>query len=240
MRELLVVRSDRADVFESIKARDDGAQAQYAVVPLENSTHGPVLETTTLLFAHGDKIARYGRHTLDIRHSLMRQRGASGPIVSVCSHTQALGQCARYLRDRYPTVRRVEVASTAAAAQMALADESVLAVCSDLCASVYGLDVVEADIQDGGTSASAHLAPLTRRQPHGFPAGRARGHAKAAVQTVCSAAIHVNRQSSCRLGHQTASTRSSLGSSFLSASRGDDGSSPRWYRSDARVAASVT
>ena len=156
MRRRCLTRADAADTFDAIKPRDGTPLAQYAVVPLENSTYGPVLETTTLLFAYGDSIARYGRHTLDIRHSVMRQRGVapSTPITSICSHTQALGQCARYLRDRYPRVQRVEVASTAAAAQMALADEGVLAVCSDLCARVYGLDVVDADIQDGGASAS--------------------------------------------------------------------------------------
>ena len=160
----LGARTQPADAFDAIKPREGSAQAQYAVVPLENSTHGPVLETTTLLFAYGDSIARYGRHTLDIRHSLMRKPGvaASAPVASICSHTQALGQCARYLRDRYPDVRRVEVASTAAAAQMALEDEGVLAVCSDLCASVYGLDVVDADIQDGGTSALADLGAADR------------------------------------------------------------------------------
>lgn len=140
------------DTFEAIKRRDDGTQARYALVPLENSTYGPVLETTTLLFAAGDDVARLGRHTLTVRHVLVRKPGANGQVETIYSHEQALGQCERYLRERYPKARKEQVASTAAAAQRVLEDESAAAICSSLAASVYGCDVIDTDIQDGGLS----------------------------------------------------------------------------------------
>lgn len=70
-------------------------------------------------------------------------------------HSQALGQCRRYLQERYPDADVVEVNSTAKAAQEAVRDPDGLAICSYKCAEVYDLQVVDRDIQDAGESERA-------------------------------------------------------------------------------------
>lgn len=67
---------------------------------------------------------------------------------------QGLGQCVGYLARRYPGAQIIPVNSTAKAAQEAAEDEESLAICSIKCAEVYGLEVVDTDIQDGGESES--------------------------------------------------------------------------------------
>lgn len=68
----------------------------------------------------------------------------------MCS--QALGQCRRYLKERYPNTEIVQVNSTAKAAQEAARDQQGMAVCSYKCAEVYDLRVLDRDIQDAGES----------------------------------------------------------------------------------------
>lgn len=79
-------------------------------------------------------------------------QGKQGVLTFGHVHSQALGQCRRYLRERYPDTEIVQVNSTAKAAQEAAQDPEGLAVCSYKCAEVYDLRVVDRDIQDAGES----------------------------------------------------------------------------------------
>jgi prephenate dehydratase len=69
-----------------------------------------------------------------------------------------------YLKDRYPGAEVVPCNSTARAAQLALEDDGeALAICSPKCAEVYGLEVVDTDIQDGGEGESGTFWVRMRR-----------------------------------------------------------------------------
>ncbi|KAL7004199.1 prephenate dehydratase [Cystobasidiomycetes sp. EMM_F5] len=132
------------DVFKAV----DSGLVDYGVVPIENSTNGPVNETQHCLTQFS--IRELGRRRLRIGHAMLRSRGsADRPVEVVYSHEQALGQCRHYIRKHYPSATIHEVNSTALASKLASETPVAVAISSLLCAEEYGLDIVDTDIQDG-------------------------------------------------------------------------------------------
>ncbi|CEP09601.1 hypothetical protein [Parasitella parasitica] len=61
---------------------------------------------------------------------------------------KGLGQTQKWLSAHIPHAKRIPVKSTAEAAQKAALETGAAAVCSEICAELYGLDIVEANIED--------------------------------------------------------------------------------------------
>ena len=140
-----------ADVFEAV----DRGQADFGVVPIENSLEGPVTTTLDALsFTSRSEIL--GECILDIHQSLILAPGATlDDVETIVSHSQGLGQCRRWIARNLPE-RTCEVAtSTAAAAQRAANDKRVAAIASPLAAQLCGAVVYEEAIED-------HLSSQTR------------------------------------------------------------------------------
>ncbi len=137
-----------ADVFEAV----DRGEADYGVLPIENSTAGSVKVNYDLLIRYNCRIVRSTR--LQICHCLLASPGASIENVKVIySHEQAISQCAGFLAG----LSGVEVRpclNTAVAAQMAseCKDGTVAAISSRSCAEQYGLKVLRETIQDAGAN----------------------------------------------------------------------------------------
>jgi len=134
--------------FEGVfKAVEDG-QAQYGVLPIENSTYGSVIAVYDLMRVHKFHIVRSIR--LKINHRLMAKGSASlEDIREVYSHEQALGQCSEFLKNN-PQIKVTIVANTAMAARM-VADSDrtdVAAISSPDCATLYGLSIIKDDIMN--------------------------------------------------------------------------------------------
>ncbi|GAA5861285.1 hypothetical protein JCM3774_002255 [Rhodotorula dairenensis] len=159
-----------ADVFTAVS----GSTATYGVVPIENSSFGPVAETTEQL--RTTELALRGMTALRIGHALLASKEASeAPPRRIYSHEQALGQCRRYLRERYPDAEIVQVNSTAKAAQEAARDPEGMAICSYKCAEVYKLRVVDRDIQDAGETNTTRFVVLSLASttlPSSYPISR--------------------------------------------------------------------
>lgn len=82
---------------EAMEAIQRG-EADYAVLPIENSTAGVVAENYDLLMEYDNYIV--GEQIIPIRHCLLGQQDAElSDITSVYSHPQALAQCDRYLQQ---------------------------------------------------------------------------------------------------------------------------------------------
>jgi prephenate dehydratase len=118
-----------------------------AVIPIENSLHGRVADIHFLLPESGLSIV--GEHFVRVSHCLLGVRGAAREGVrEAVSHPQALGQCRKRLRDW--GIKPVAYADTAAGA--ALVAESgapaLAGIASRLAGELYGLDVLEAGIED--------------------------------------------------------------------------------------------
>ena len=138
------------EAFESfaaaIAAVHDG-RCEFALLPVENSTAGPVPEVARLLPDAGLRIR--GEHTLRVRLQLLAARGATLETLRTAeSHAMALAQCRRALGEL--NLSPVEVFDTAGAARAVAeaADTSRAAVASRTAGELYGLWVLREDIED--------------------------------------------------------------------------------------------
>lgn len=132
---------------EAMEAIEDGA-ADFAVLPIENSTAGAVDEMYDLLVEFENYIV--GETVIPIRHTLSGLPGASlKDVKTVYSKGVALMQTSRFL-DSHSNWQRINVANTAIAAEKVLKDEdkSQAAVCSAYAAKVHGLQVLVDNIND--------------------------------------------------------------------------------------------
>lgn len=130
-----------ASVFEEVNR----ANANYGIVPIENSTDGRIIDTLGMFQTLPLRIT--GEVKLQIRLNLLA-KCPRGEISMVFSKPQALSQCREWLARNIPQAQAVPVTSTSAAADLARTKQGAGAIASELAAVEYGLDVVAADIQD--------------------------------------------------------------------------------------------
>ena len=132
---------------DAMEAIEEGA-ADYAVLPIENSSAGSVNEMYDLLVEFENYIV--AETIIPITHTLAGLPGASlSDIERVYSKAEALMQTSHFLDD-HSDWQQISVANTAIAAKKILEDQdkSQAAVCSAYAASVYGLEVLEDAIND--------------------------------------------------------------------------------------------
>ncbi|SHJ25499.1 prephenate dehydratase [Hespellia stercorisuis] len=132
---------------DAMEAIEEGS-ADFAVLPIENSTAGAVDKVYDLLVEFENYIV--GEITLPIRHMLAGIPGTTKESVErVYSHPQALMQSTRYL-DEHPEWQQISVSNTAIAAKKMLEDndQKKAAICSAYAAQIYGLDILEEEIND--------------------------------------------------------------------------------------------
>ncbi len=138
------------DVFAEVERGD----ADYGVIPIENSTEGAVFHSMDMLMESDLKIC--SQVYLPIEHCLI-SKSHIGDIVEVHSKDQALGQCREWLRRHVPNALLVDVASTAGAVQTAQTRSEVAAVASSLSAELYNLPIQERGIQDKADNVTRFL-----------------------------------------------------------------------------------
>jgi chorismate mutase/prephenate dehydratase len=133
-----------ASIPDAINAAAQG-RAAVAMVPVENSSQGPVGETLDALV--DTHLPVVGEYTLPIRHSLLG-RGELAAVRMVYGHPQPLAQCRRWLAMNAPHVELIPAPSSATAAAQAAAAEDAAAIGPDQAGSAAGLEVLAANIQD--------------------------------------------------------------------------------------------
>ena len=141
---------------DAMEAIAEGA-ADYAVLPIENSSAGIVSENYDLMVEYGHCIV--GEQIIKIEHALLGVPGAKlSDITDVYSHPQALMQCARYL-EGHREWEKHSLKNTAMAAQKVRKDgmRHKAAIASRLTAEIYGLDVLEEGIQDNKQNATRFI-----------------------------------------------------------------------------------
>lgn len=131
-----------ADVFAAIKS----GEADAGIVPVENSSTGSVNEVYDLIMANRFSIVAAAE--LPIRHCLLAPRGARmEDIRLVYSHHQGLSQCADYVASHGWEARPYSNTATAARMVAEKGDPSVAAIASEEAGHIYGLDILEKNIQ---------------------------------------------------------------------------------------------
>ncbi len=127
------------EVFERVRA--GGA----AVIPIENSLAGSVLEHYDLLLENPVRVE--GELLLRIRHCLIAAPGAQlGSVREVYSHPVALAQCRRFFAE-HPSHRAMPFYDTAGAVAHAVG-AGAAAIASELAAGAHGGEVLLAGIED--------------------------------------------------------------------------------------------
>lgn len=130
------------DAMEAIKS----GEADYAVLPIENSSAGIVGENFDLLVEYGNCIV--AEQTIKVEHALLGIPGSSlSDITHVYSHPQALLQSVDFL-DAHKDWKQVAEENTAVAARKILEDgqKNQAAIASPVTADIYGLKILEGNI----------------------------------------------------------------------------------------------
>lgn len=130
------------DVFREVEA----CHADYAVVPIENSTEGAIGRTLDLMMntplkVCGEVVLRIHQHLLSNEPSLER-------ITKVYSHAQSLAQCHEWLNRSLPNAQRISMGSNAQAAQFAASEAGAAAIAGEAAAERYQLPKLANSIED--------------------------------------------------------------------------------------------
>ncbi len=144
------------EVFRTVEAN----QADYGVVPVENSTEGAIGLTLDLLLTSSLKIC--GEITLPIHHCLLSQQTNIANISHVFSHSQSLSQCHEWLNKTLPRAQQEAVTSNARAAQMihdlvSTDGTFAAAIASKRAAELFNLNVLAENIEDDAKNTTRFL-----------------------------------------------------------------------------------
>ena len=138
--------------YSDFKAAYDSVikgESDVAVLPIENSYAGEVGQTMDLIFSGGLYIN--GIYELEIHQNLLGIPGATiDDIKKVTSHPQALSQCHDYIKLRGFEAEESNNTALAAKTVSEKKDKSLAAIASVETAEIYGLKVVEANINKSG------------------------------------------------------------------------------------------
>ncbi len=133
--------------FDEAFAAVQKGEAEYAMIPVENTLAGRVADVHHLL--PDSDLYIIGEHFQPIHHALLGVRGAKkSDIKQVHSHIHAIPQCRKLIRAM--GVQAHVHADTAGAAEEISRrnDKAHGAIASTLAAEIYGLDVLEDGVQD--------------------------------------------------------------------------------------------
>lgn len=131
------------EIFETLKAGD----ADYGVVPIENSSTGSLFEVYELFCEYGYHIV--GEINLRISHNLLGVPGATiADLKEIYSHPQPFMQCEQFLSslDAAP----IPYYNTATSAKMVAesGDKTRGVIASRNSAAFYGLEILQSEIED--------------------------------------------------------------------------------------------
>ncbi|WNG25260.1 prephenate dehydratase [Cystobacter fuscus] len=162
-----------AEVFQAVVS----GRADLGVIPIENTLEGSVSQHLDWLVHEVDLpiqaewvypitmnlIGRVGEGDSRARLALVRE---------VLSHPVALGQCREFLRTRLPHAQVVPVSSTAEGARQVrerASEQGLAAIGSAASATLYGLDILAAHIEDHPDNATRFVLvgprPLSLARP---------------------------------------------------------------------------
>ena len=147
---------------DAMEAIEEGS-ADFAVLPIENSSAGMVSEMYDLLEEFENYIV--GEVILPINHYLVGTENTTlESIERVYSHPQALMQCSKFL-DRPGSWQQIGAAHTAVAAKKILNenDPTQAAICSEHAAEIYGLKILEEKINHNHNNSTRFIVVTNQK-----------------------------------------------------------------------------
>lgn len=150
------IQSIHVDTFRDAMSAIDEGSADFAVLPIENSTAGIVSEIYDLLVEFENYIV--GEQIIKIEHCLMGVPGSDiSQIKTVYSHPQSLMQSAKYLDEH--DFRLISMQNNAFAAKKVSEDKdpTQAAIASEHAAKIYGLEVLQKGVNQSGTNSTRFI-----------------------------------------------------------------------------------
>lgn len=150
------VNSFHVDTFRDAMSAIDEGSADFAVLPIENSTAGIVNEIYDLLVEFENYIV--GEQVIPIEHCLLGVPGATmEDIKTVYSHPQSLMQSARFLGDT--GFQQISMQNNAFAAKKVAdeQDKTQAAIASEHAGKIYGLEVLKKGVNDENNNSTRFI-----------------------------------------------------------------------------------
>lgn len=131
------------EIFRDVEAEN----ADYGVVPVENSTEG-VVNYTLDMFATSSLLI-CGEVSLPVHHHLLGGGEDLDRIKQVFAHSQSFAQCRLWLDRKMPNAERITVSSNGEGARMASeAGPDCAAIAGKPASARYRLNILAANIED--------------------------------------------------------------------------------------------
>lgn len=136
------------DEFEDIFLAVKNDEIKYGILPIENSSTGAISQVYDLIYKYGFYIV--GEECIKINQNLIGVKGTTlDTVKEVYSHPQPIEQSSEFLK-KYSNWKLIPFHSTAVSAKLIsdLKDTSKVAIASNRAAIIYGLDIIEANINN--------------------------------------------------------------------------------------------
>ena len=164
-----------------------------AIVPVENSSEGPVTQTLDQLAVH-PTVGILDSFSLPVRQHLLAQPGTRlADVRRVYSHPQVLGQCRNSLARLLPRAELVPDASTATAAGRAAQEPGSAAIASGTAAALRRLAILRRNMQDSAQNMTRFFTVVAGRvpKPAAVPARKLRSLVHLVIGNRPGALLHV-------------------------------------------------
>ena len=140
------------EVFQEVEA----GNADFGVVPVENSGQGTIQVTLDMFLTSNLKIC--GEVELRVHQYLLSRTGRIEDIERIYSHPQSFAQTSSWLRSNLPKAEKIPVSSNAEGARRARNSDDAAAIAGESAGHVYGLKkVIMASIEDDADNTTRFL-----------------------------------------------------------------------------------
>jgi chorismate mutase/prephenate dehydratase len=155
----LVAAETAADALEEVSRK----RAEYAIVPFETSTEGPLQATILALMERDLRIAEVLDDDFNLH--VMSPGGALGEVEKVYATPADHALCHRFLEGLAPRVTVVQVKTPRMACQLALEEHGAAALATEGFGALHGLTVAQRGVRNGDSSRVRHA--VTGLRPSG-------------------------------------------------------------------------
>ena len=148
------------ETFEMTMDMVQKNQADFAMIPVENSNAGRVADVHFLLPDAGLYIN--GEYFLRIEHQLLGLKGSKlSEINTASSHPQALAQCSNFLKQH--NIKAIARIDTAKSCEDVIKnnDKTQAAIASKLAAEIYDLEILQSNIENASNNTTRFLIMST-------------------------------------------------------------------------------
>jgi prephenate dehydratase len=135
--------------FSEVFKKINNKEAEYGILPIENSQTGGINEVHDLLLNR--KLFAVGEVKLKVEHCLITKEEIDFKLIErVYSHPQALAQCEEFLSRNLPSCQVIPAYDTAGSVKMIkeAKENNIAAIASSWAAELYGLKILNLNIQD--------------------------------------------------------------------------------------------